>query len=103
MDQSEHDRRRSIRQMASYRASLISPDGETLAEGMTTNFSDEGAFVVLRAAPGLPQDGEALLEVDLAGREGAEDEVVRRRCRIVRYRSMGGLTGLGLEFINADQ
>jgi len=103
MGQSEHDRRRSIREIASHRAVLLSAEGDKLAEGMTTNLSDEGAFVVVRTAPALPEDGEVILEVDLGEGDADAGLTGRHRCRVVRYRTLGNLSGLGVEFIDQTE
>ncbi len=99
MPQSEHDRRRSIREATSYHVTLRSAEGEVLTEGMTTNFSNEGAFLVTKNAPGLPVDCETVLEVQMPSEQGQGEQMHRFKCRVVRFREMGKLVGLGLEFV----
>ena len=104
MTESGHHRRRSTRKGTTRQVTLRSPEGEVLAEGIITNISEEGAFVVLRAAPDLVTDGVTILEMKVSGSADDEgSETRRQRGRVVRFRKMGDLTGLGIEFVEDPQ
>ena len=60
--------------------------------------------MVLRVAPDLVTGGVTILEMKVsasADDQGAETR--RQRGRVVRFRKMGDLTGVGIEFVEDSQ
>jgi len=66
-----------------------------------TNISETGVFLMVRAQPDLPREGEVFVEIALP--EGKGRDAIRRTavycCRIVRTQQIGQLVGLGMEFV----
>ena len=103
MSANSAERRRSKRGAASHAARVYSANGLLLAEGKTSNISENGVLVVAKIMGAEPQNGGIVLELAVPdasskpSRRG-RSRTVRFDAQIIRTVRLGHLVGVGIEF-----
>jgi len=103
MGTSSAERRRSRRGAASHAARVYTSSGSLVAEGKTSNISENGAMVLVSIKGKAPQSGRIVVELvvpDASEKPSrrSRSRTVRFDARIIRTVSLGHLVGLGIEF-----
>lgn len=94
------ERRRSVRMAAAYQAVILNHRMREIARGRTANISESGVLVLVRSTGRFPDTGQVYAELTIPAdpAAGTKRQVVYL-CRIVRRQQLGGMMGLGLEFL----
>ena len=98
------ERRRSRRGAASHAARVYAASGSLIAEGKTSNISENGVFVLASIkGKATPQNGRVVLELvvpDASNKPSRRERsrTVRFEARIIRTVTLGHLVGMGIEF-----
>ena len=86
MSASSAERRRSKRGAASHAARVYAASGALIAEGKTSNISENGVLVLASIKGKVPQHGQVVLE--LAVPDASDKPSRRGRSRTVRFLSL---------------
>ncbi len=98
----EKERRRSPRVPAAYPVAITDRRGSLIAKGRTVDISEGGVGVIVNTSKPLKQDATVFIELSLPSLSNdrhSHGRKVNYRCRVAYTRSLGQLTGCGLEFL----